>query len=132
MTEPKGQTKTLGIKLPPDLHAQFTLVAQMDKISLAEGVLRAVEMYVKTQSTAPDFADRATAAAEEVEREAAARRDAVQALFWEAWAWSDRGARQVPRRKVASRSGDGMDGRKQPPSSPHHFICLTLATGPPP
>ncbi len=44
MTEPKGQTKTLGIKLAPELHAQFTLVTQMDNLSLAEGVVRAVEL----------------------------------------------------------------------------------------
>jgi hypothetical protein len=82
MTEPKGQgTKTLGIKLPPDLHAQFALVTQMDKLSLAEGVVRAVELYVKTQSQTPDFAERAAATVEEIEREAAARRNAVQALF---------------------------------------------------
>lgn len=81
MTEPKGNTKTLGIKLPPELHAQFTLVTQMDKLSLAEGVLRAVELYVKTQSEAPDFAERAAATVAEIDAEAAARRNAVQALF---------------------------------------------------
>lgn len=83
MTEPNGKagTKTLGIKLPPDLHAQFSVVTQMDGISLAEGVLRAVDLYVRTQSQSPDFAERAAAAVEEMEREAAARRGAVQALF---------------------------------------------------
>lgn len=76
-----GQAKTLGIKLNPTLHAQFTLVTQMDRISLADGVVQAVELYVKTKCEAPDFQARAAATVEEIEREAAARRNAVQALF---------------------------------------------------
>lgn len=82
MTEPRnGGVKTLGIKLPDALHAQFTLVAQLDGISLGDAALRAVELYVETKRSEPDFAARAQAALEEIEREAAARRGAIQGLF---------------------------------------------------
>ena len=82
MEPTKGQgAKTLGVKLPPNLHAQFVLVTQMDGLSLADGVVRAVELYVNTVSAAPDFAERAAATVAEIEAEAAARRNAVQALF---------------------------------------------------
>jgi hypothetical protein len=82
MTDPNTKgVKTLGIKLPPELHAQFTLVAQLDGISLGDAALRAVELYVQTQRAEPDFAARAQAALEEIEREAAARRGAIQGLF---------------------------------------------------
>lgn len=41
MTEARGSgVKTLGIKVPDSLHAQFTLVAQLDGISLGESVKR--------------------------------------------------------------------------------------------
>jgi hypothetical protein len=82
VTEPRnGGVKTLGIKLPDTLHAQFALVAQLDGISLGDAAIRAVELYVTTKKAEPDFADRAAVALEEIEREAAARRGAIQGLF---------------------------------------------------
>jgi hypothetical protein len=80
MSEPRG-VKTLGIKVPDTLHSQFTLVAQLDGISLNDAALRAVELYVSTKRQEPDFAQRAAAALEEIEREAAARRGAIEGLF---------------------------------------------------
>ncbi len=81
MTDPKGSVKTLGIKLPDSLHAQFALVAQLDGISLGDAALRAVEFYVQTKRSEPDFAERAKKALEDIEREAAARRGAIEGLF---------------------------------------------------
>jgi hypothetical protein len=84
VTEAKNSgVKTLGIKVPDALHAQFALVAQLDGISLGDAALRAVELYVTTKKAEPDFAARAQAALEEIEREAAARRGAIQGLFGE-------------------------------------------------
>jgi hypothetical protein len=80
MSEPRG-VKTLGIKLPDALHAQFTLVAQLDGISLGDAALRAVELYVSTKRQEPDFAQRAAAALEEIEKEAQARRASIEGLF---------------------------------------------------
>jgi hypothetical protein len=81
MTEPRNGVKTLGIKVPDALHAQFALVAQLDGISLGDAAVRAVELYVSTKKAEPDFAARAQSALEEIEREAAARRGAIQGLF---------------------------------------------------
>jgi hypothetical protein len=81
MSEPRGGVKTLGIKVPDTLHSQFTLVAQLDGISLNDAALRAVELYVTTKRQEPDFAQRATAALEEIQREAEARAGAIQGLF---------------------------------------------------
>jgi hypothetical protein len=82
MTEPRnGGVKTLGIKLPDALHAQFALVAQLDGISLGDAALRAVEHYVQTKRAEGDFAERAKKALEDIEREAAARRGAIEGLF---------------------------------------------------
>lgn len=81
MTDPRTGVKTLGIKLQPELHAQFTLVAQLDGLNLNDAMCRAVELYVETKRAEADFAERAAAALEEIEREAASRRGAIQALF---------------------------------------------------
>lgn len=77
----KTGIKTLGLKLPDELHAQFALVAQLDGLSLTDAMRRAVELYVEHKQAQPDFAARAAAVLEEIEREAATRRGAIQALF---------------------------------------------------
>lgn len=85
MSEPKNDAKagvkTLGIRLNDELHAQFALVCQLDSLSLTDGVKRAVEFYVEAKSAEGDFADRATQALAEIEREANSRRAAIEALF---------------------------------------------------
>jgi hypothetical protein len=84
MTDPKDArngVKTLGIRLPAELHAQFALVAQLDGLNLTDAILRAVEHYVESKRTEADFAERAAAALADIEREAAARRAAIEGLF---------------------------------------------------
>jgi hypothetical protein len=82
MSDPKNAgVKTLGIRLPDELHAQFALVAQLDGLSLTDAIRRAVEFYVASKQGEADFAARAQQALEEIEREAAARRNAITALF---------------------------------------------------
>jgi hypothetical protein len=84
MSDPRNDgrnVKTLGIKLPDELHAQFALVAQLDNLSLADASLKAVELYVATKRSETDFAERASAALAEIEREASSRKSAIEALF---------------------------------------------------
>ncbi len=82
MTDPnKDKVKTLGIRLPDELHTQFVLVASLDGLSLTDAIRRAVELYVQSKRSEGDFAERATAALEEIEREAASRRSAIEGLF---------------------------------------------------
>src|SRR5260370_35194386 len=83
MSEPrpdgKSGVKTLGIKLPPGLHAQFALVAQLGDLSLTDAMKRAVELYVETKQAEGTFKQRAAARLEEIEREPPERREAGNA-----------------------------------------------------
>jgi hypothetical protein len=104
MTDPnKDKVKTLGIRLPDELHTQFVLVASLDGLSLTDAIRRAVELYVETKRSEGDFAERATAALEEIEREAATRRSAIEGLFGQGAAQaaesdaSDEGGSSSPR-----------------------------------
>lgn len=82
MSEPRNAgVKTIGVRVPDVLHAQFTLVAQLDGISLSDAAIKAVQLYVETKRAEPGFAERAQAAVEAIEREAATRRGAIQGLF---------------------------------------------------
>ncbi|MFJ6196996.1 hypothetical protein [Micromonospora sp. NPDC092111] len=96
----KTGVKTLGLKLPDELHAQFALVAQLDGLSLTDAMRRAVELYVEHKQAQPDFAARAAAVLEEIEREAAARRGAIQALF------GDTGTLPVEAKAAGKRRGN--------------------------
>lgn len=100
MTDPKDTrsgVKTLGIRLPAELHAQFALVAQLDDLSLTDAILRAVELYVETKRAEGDFAARAAAVLEDIEREAAARRAAIEGLFGTASGAQNAEAEKTPR-----------------------------------
>ena len=107
MTDP-NKVKTLGIRLPDELHTQFVLVAQLDGLSLTDAIRRAVELYVETKRSEGDFAERAAAALEEIEREAASRRSVIQALFGQ-------GAAQATGQSVVDSEGGSSSSRGRGP-----------------
>ena len=74
---------------------------------------RAVEFYVEHKRAEGDFAARAAQALEEIEREAAACRGAIQALFGEA-----SGSAQAV--------GDGASAPEPPPAVTWHQLTLVL------
>jgi hypothetical protein len=84
MSEPQNKipgVKTLGIRVPDGLHSQFVMVAKLDGLSLNDACVRGVELYVESRQSEPDFKARVAAELEEIEREAASRRGAIQALL---------------------------------------------------
>lgn len=76
---PAGTTKTLGVALPDELHAQFVMIAGLRNLSLKDAVRQAVESWIEQART--ELAARATEAMAEIERDAAARRAALTSLF---------------------------------------------------
>jgi hypothetical protein len=85
MTEANSGTgqgvKTLGIKLPDELHAQLVLIAGLDGMNLTEAIRQAIDSYIERKRGEGDLAARAAQALAEIEREATMRRDALQSLF---------------------------------------------------
>jgi predicted transcriptional regulator len=77
----QGGHKTLGIKLPDELHSQLVIIAQLDGQSLTDAIRQAIDYYIERKRGEGDLAARAAQAFEEIEREAAQRREALQALF---------------------------------------------------
>jgi predicted transcriptional regulator len=73
--------KTLAIKLEDDTHSQLVVLAQLDGLTLADVLHLAVEQYVERKRSEGDLEARAASVLEEIEREATARREAIQALF---------------------------------------------------
>lgn len=73
--------KTLAIRLEPDLHAQLSLIAQLRASTITDEIRSAIEAHIAAVKASPDLAGRADSVLEDIEREAAARRDAIATLF---------------------------------------------------
>lgn len=75
MPEPKGNDlRTIAVRVSPDFHAQLSMVAQIDDISLTDFMMAALEDRVATRRNAPDFKAKAQAALEEAEAQMARTR----------------------------------------------------------
>lgn len=73
--------KTLALKIDEGLHAQLRFIAQLEQSSVAEEVRRAIEARVAAAQESPELIARAEQVRGEIEREAAARRDAIAGFF---------------------------------------------------
>ncbi len=76
--------KTLAIRLEDDVHAQLTMVAQLDGTTVTEEIRQAIQAHLTRKRESGELSERANAVLAEIEQEAAAKRDAVQALFHQA------------------------------------------------
>jgi predicted DNA-binding protein len=83
MSEPtsRGGVKTLAIRLPDELHAQLVLIASLDGQSLTDTIRQAISELIERKRDDGDLAAQAAKVLEEMEHEAQARRQALQALL---------------------------------------------------
>ena len=73
--------KTLAIRLEDEVHAQLSVLAQLEEHTVTDAIRQAVESYIEAKKAQPQVSARAEAVLAEIEREAAARRGAIAALF---------------------------------------------------
>jgi hypothetical protein len=76
MAEPKGteQQRTLAVRFSPDFHAQLTMVAQVDDVSLTDLMMKALENHLAARREAPDFKAKVQKALEDAEAQMARTR----------------------------------------------------------
>lgn len=76
MPEPKtpSDVRTLAVRVTPDFHAQLSMVAQVDEVSLTDLMMTALQDYVATRRDAPDFKEKVQAALAEAEAQMARTR----------------------------------------------------------
>ena len=73
--------KTLAIRLEDELHAQLSVLAQLEEHTVTDAIRAAIESYIEAKKAQPQVSARAEAVLADIEREAAARRGAIAALF---------------------------------------------------
>jgi hypothetical protein len=75
MPEPKGSdVRTLAVRVSPDYHAQLSMVAQVDEMSLTDLMMKALDTYMASRREAPDFKAKVQKALEEAEAQMARTR----------------------------------------------------------
>ncbi|WP_018599350.1 hypothetical protein [Mycobacterium sp. 155] len=73
--------KTLGIRLQPDVHAQLSFIAQLRDGTITDEIQIAIAAHITRAKDDPELASKAAEARAEIEREAAARQQAIATLF---------------------------------------------------
>ena len=77
----RSSVKTLAIRLEPDLHAQLVLIAQLRGSTITDEIRAAISAHITALHADPDLAAQAEHVLEDIERDAAARREAIATLF---------------------------------------------------
>lgn len=75
------KVKTLAIRLDPELHAQLSVIAQLSDSTITDEIREALHAHVAAKASSKDLAGAATELLEEIERDAAIRRDALAGLL---------------------------------------------------
>jgi hypothetical protein len=73
--------KTMAIRLEDELHAQLAMLAKLEELSVADAIRQAVDGWVKERRTRPELVERAQQILGDIDREASARRGAIEALL---------------------------------------------------
>ncbi len=82
-TSPEGSpvVKTLAIRLELPLHAQLSAIAQLQGHTITDEIRQAIESHIERVRSDGTLTAKADAMRDEIERDAAARREAIASLF---------------------------------------------------
>ena len=107
--EPKGtDVRTLAVRVSPDYHAQLSMVAQVDGVSLTDLMMAALDSYMAQRRESEDFKAKAQQALEEAEAQMARTRAMLLGTLPEAAPTSEPGGAEAP--------ATGRGRRKEEPS----------------
>ena len=76
MPEPKGNDvqRTLAVRVSPDYHAQLSMVAQVDEMTLVDLMMTALDKYMASRRESEDFKGKVQKALEDAEAQMARTR----------------------------------------------------------
>ena len=110
MAEQKNaDVRTLAVRVSPDFHAQLTMVAQVDEITLTDLMMKALENHMALRREAPDFKAKVQKALEEAEAQMARTRAMLLGTLPEGEAPSGAGP-DAPATGRSRRKGDEASG----------------------
>lgn len=104
--EVKRGVKTLAIRLDDTLHAQLTAVAQLEGLSITDAIRQAIESFIARKRDEGGLASKAQDILAEIDREAAERKGAIEALFGPAPAEAPAEPKSASPAKARGRRGE--------------------------
>lgn len=73
--------KTMAIRLDDDQHAQLSVIAQLEELTVTDAIRQAITQWIESRRDSAALQQRAQAVLEDIEQEAATRRSALAALL---------------------------------------------------
>jgi predicted transcriptional regulator len=73
--------KTMAIRLEDDTHAQLSMLAQLEELTVTDAIRQAIDSYIAAKRSQPELTARAEAVLADIDRDAASRREAIASLF---------------------------------------------------
>lgn len=73
--------RTIAIRVEDELHSQLTLLAQLSERPLVDEVKEAIDVHIARRSSEVDLTAQAKKTLAEIDRSAAAKRKAIEALL---------------------------------------------------
>ena len=115
MPEPKGNDvqRPLAVRVSPDYHAQLSMVAQVDEMSLTDLMMKALDQYMASRRESEDFKAKVQKALEDAEAQMARTRAILLGAVSEGTPTTDAGAAGSGSAEPASgrsRRKDGASG----------------------
>lgn len=98
--------RTVALKVDDELHTQLMAVASLEGVTATEIIRDALVAHLKAKQEDGSLAARAEEVLEEIEREAAGKRDAIAAMFGTTGAASAAKSSRTPR-KARSKPANG-------------------------
>lgn len=97
--------KTLAIRLDTTLHAQLSVIAQLRGNTITDEIRQAIESHISAVRADTALTAKADAVLDEIDRDAAARRDAIASLFGDQPAAADATAKSPRRSRTSGSEG---------------------------
>ena len=76
-----GQIKTLAVRLSEDTRAQLDIIAQLNDRTVTDEIRLAIEAWIEKTKSDPSVLQRAQFVRDQIDREAATKRGAIEAIF---------------------------------------------------
>ena len=73
--------RTLAIRLEDELHAQLGMIAKLEELTLTDALLQAIDQWIGERKNNPKLQARAAAILADIDRDAATRKGAIEALL---------------------------------------------------
>lgn len=78
---PGSTVRPLSVRMTDDLRAQLEIIAQLNNRSVTEETRVGLEHWIEKSKSDPKVLERAEIVREEIEREAATKRGAIESIF---------------------------------------------------